>query len=64
MNQMEYNINLPAPNNRLNFKSLLGCIWYLYSDMYFGVVGYGFDYDVGPCLCGGDRCDEMKIQVA
>ena len=25
-----------------------------------GVVRYDFDYDIGPCLCGGNRFDDRK----
>ena len=25
------------------------------------IVGYDFDHDLGPCLCGVDSIDEMKI---
>ena len=36
---MVYDINFTAPTNRLNFKRLLGYIWYLYSNMSVGVSG-------------------------
>ena len=58
---MVHDINFTAPNNQLNFKSLLGYIWYLYSDMSDGVVGYDFVNDFGLFLCGEDRFNEMKI---
>ena len=51
---MVYNIILIAPKNQLNFESLLGYIWDLYSDMTVSVFGYEFDYAIGLCLCGGD----------
>ena len=28
-----------------------------------GVAGYDFDYDFGPCLCGGHCFDEMNTKV-
>ena len=47
---MFYDINFTALNNQLNFKRLLGYIWYLYSYMSVGVVGYDFDNHLGVCV--------------
>ena len=43
-----------APNKRLNFRSLAGYSWYLYSNMSVGADGYDFDYDSDLYLCDGD----------
>ena len=64
INQLVYDINFTTLNNQLNFRSLVGRIWYLYSNMPVGAAGYDFYYDFGPYLCEGDRFDEMKIKVA
>ena len=61
INQLAYDVNLMAPNNQLNFKSLLGYIWYIYSNLSVDVVGNDFYYDLRSCLCGRDRFDEVKI---
>ena len=47
---MVYDINSTASNNQLDFKSLSGCIWYPYSDVSVGVVGYDFDNDLSLSL--------------
>ena len=51
---MVYDISYIIPNNYMNFKTLLRYIWYPYSNMSVGAVGYDIDYGFGPCLCGGD----------
>ena len=58
---MVYGISFTAPSNQLNGKRLFAYIWYLYSDMSVGVVRNYFDYGLGPCSCGGDGIDEIKI---
>ena len=54
MSQLAYDIKSTAPNNQLNFRSLLGYNWYLYLNMSVGAVEYDFDYDSGLYLCDGD----------
>ena len=51
-------INFTAPSNQLNSRSLSAYIWYPCSYLFFGVVGYDFDYDFGPRLC--DEMDSTK----
>ena len=58
---MDYGINFAAPNNQLIFTRLLGYIWYIYSNMSFGVIGHDFDYDLDLGLFGGDWFDEMRV---
>ena len=60
INEMVYDINFTAPNNQLNFKCLVGHIWYLHSNMSVGVVSNDFDYALGPCLCRGNWLEEIK----
>ena len=43
-NNWAYEINFSTPNNQRNFRSLVGYICYLYSNMSVGAVGYDFDY--------------------
>ena len=47
-------VSFTALNNELNVKSLVDFIWYHYSHMSVGVVGYNFDCDPGPGLCRGN----------
>ena len=49
MNKMAYDVSFTAPNNKLNANSLLGYIWYQYSNIRWR-CGYAFDYDIGLCL--------------
>ena len=49
---MAYDINLTAPNNQLNFKSLLASIWRLYSNMSVGLVGYDLIITLAVFVCG------------
>ena len=54
MNQLAYDIKSTAPNNQLNFESLVGYNWYLYLNMSVGTVEYDFDYDSDLYLCDRD----------
>ena len=56
--------NFTTQSKNLNVKNLLGYIWYQYLNLFFGVIGHDFDYDLGLCLCGGDWFDEMKRYTA
>ena len=56
--------NFTAQNNKFNAKSLLDYIWYLYSPLSVGAVGYDLHYDPGLFLCGGDWFDKMKRYMA
>ena len=49
---------------KINIKSLLDYIGYHYSVIFVAVIGHDFHYDLGLCLCGRDRFDEMKRYVA
>ena len=51
INQMAYDVNLTAPNNKFNAKSLLDFIQHHYSNMSVVVVEYDVDYNISPCLC-------------
>ena len=67
LNQMAYYVQFTAPNNKLNVKSSQGYIWYHYSHLSVGVVGYDFElssWSVFVCVGGGDRFHEMKRYVA
>ena len=54
VNQMVYDVSFTAESNKLIVESLLDYIYYHYSNMSVGVVGYDFDYDLGSRLCRGD----------
>ena len=54
MNQLAYDKQSTAPSNQISFRSLVGYIWYCYSDMSVGAVEYDFDYDSDLYLCDGD----------
>ena len=50
ISEMVYDVSFTATNNQPNLTSLLGYIWYIYSNRSAGVIGYDFDYYFGPCL--------------
>ena len=56
---MAYYVSFTAPSNKLNDKSLSDSIWYNYSYLPAGAVGYDFAYVLVLCLCEGDWFEEM-----
>ena len=48
---MAYDVNFTSPNYKLQVKCMLHYIGH-HSSLSFGVVGYDFDYDLGPVCVG------------
>ena len=57
---MIYNVKFTVPNNHLHVKRLLTHTGHNYSNMSLGIVGYHFDYDLGPRSFGGYKLDEIE----